>query len=394
MAFQLGPGTITAYRVETAPGVLPTNDATARVFRTNSGPGLALTKKPIPSNEIRATLDMVRPRHGVRAVAGTLMGDMSLTTFDPLIEAAFRGTFAAILTSATFTLTSYVSATGIITRATGSFIGEGFKVGDVVFFNSAVGANVSIPMVLIAVGTATATVGNAKSIQDVSGPTGVTITRPKKVIQSTAPTLRTFSVEHWAATALNSERFLGCRVSSLGFNQPAEGMVGVDVGFMGVDRAIAAAQFFTAASTYTTVPMATPDAIVCYAGGQALAVQSCNLAIALQTTAPSVVGSVTVPTVFDGVMNVTGSLQIMQQDQTNIAAFQNETPLSLTLLYREQGTFNFNAVSVPTFTLGDATAQNRISPSGPVLETCPLLVGVGSGTDRDPSMITFCTTSP
>jgi hypothetical protein len=218
--------------------------------------------------------------------------------------------------------------------------------------------------------------------------------RPKKVIQSTSPTLRSFSVEHWGATAANSERYLGCRVGSLAFSQPAEGMIGLDVGFIGIDRALASTQYFTSATAFTTTPMAAPDAVLCYAGSQALAVQSCSLSMDLQSDAPSVVGSVISPNVFDGVMTVKGSLTLMQQDQTNITAFQSETPLSLTLLYKEQGTANFIAISVPTFTLGAATAQNRISPSGPVLETCDMLVGVGSGTDRDASMITCTTSAP
>jgi hypothetical protein len=75
------------------------------------------------------------------------MTDLSVGGFDPLIEAALRGTFAAAsaVTAATFTtLTPAVTTgnSGTFTAAAGSFITQGFRVGQVVRrTGSAIAAN-------------------------------------------------------------------------------------------------------------------------------------------------------------------------------------------------------------------------------------------------------------
>jgi len=394
VSFQLQPNVDTRYRVETAFGVLPTNDSTARRFRTNAGSGLSLTKAPISPNEIRSDLQRVRGRHGPRSVTGSLAGDLSLGSFDTLLEAALRATYTAPLTSATFTLTTYVAATGIMTRASGSFSGEGFRVGDVVTFNSAVGANSGIPMILVAVGTTTATVGNRLSVVDASGPTGVTVTRPKKLAAGATPVRRSFSVEHWEAGAASSQRFLGCRVASLAFAQPPEGMVGVDFGFIGQDMAApASSQYFTSATDTTTLGMVAVDAIVCYNGAQVATLSAASLTLDLGLSSTPVIGSVLTPDVFDGVAGVTGSLTFLKQNTGLMTQFLNETgTLSLQLMYREAGTQGFVAVNVGQFSVGSVETE-RIGESGAQLETASILVGIPTATDRDASMLTICTSA-
>lgn len=393
VSFQLQPNVRTAYRVETVYGTLPTNDSTARVFRTNPGTGLALTKSPIVANEVRSDLQKVRDRHGSRVVSGSLAADLSLTTFDPLLEAALRGTFSAVLTSPSFTA-GYVASTGILTRGTGSFIGEGYKVGDVVTLAGAnVSAQAGIPLVLVAVGTTTATVGNRASITDITSAAVTTVSRPKKVIMPASPVLRSFSVEHWEAGATSSQRFLGCRVGSLAFTQPPVGMVGVEFGFTGQDMALGASSYFAAATEFTSTPMAAVDAIVCYNGAQIATLSAASLTLDLGLTTTPVIGSVLSPNVFDGVVGVTGSLTFLKSAQTLMSQFLGETTgLSLQLMYREAGTNGFIAVNVPNFTVGSVETE-RIGAQGAQLETAQIMVGVASGSDRDASMLTLCTSA-
>jgi hypothetical protein len=391
VSYQIQPDVITSYRVETTYGTLATNDATARRFRTNAGGGMVLTKSPITPNEIRSDLQMVRPRHGPKSVAGSLSGDLSLTSYDPLLEAAFRATYSAPLVSASLT-SSYVQSTGIWTRATGSFVGEGYKVGDVVTVTG--GVNAGVPVILVAVGTTTATIGNRTAWADQTSVAGVVATRPKKLVAGSTPVLRGFSIEHWESGATNSERFTGCRVSSLAFNQPPEGTVSVDFGFMGLDRVLGTGRYFTSATESTTAPMASVDAIVCYNNAQVLTLQNMSLSLDLQTAAPFVIGATTAPNVFDGVQQVAAKLTFMKTAQANVTAFQNESgPFSMQVMYREPGTNGFIALNIPAFTLGSATPPERIGTSGPQLEEIDLLIGVASGSDRDAAMITLCTSA-
>ena len=73
-------------------GGVAADDDTGKVFRPNTG-SINLTKEPIRSNENRRDGQMTRGRHGSRSVAGQYSGDLSLGSYDDLIEAVFRGTF-------------------------------------------------------------------------------------------------------------------------------------------------------------------------------------------------------------------------------------------------------------------------------------------------------------
>jgi hypothetical protein len=389
ISFQLQPNVTTAYRVETAFGTLPANDSTARRFRTNSGAGLSMQKQTISANEVRADLQRTRDRHGPRSVSGSLSGDLSLGSFDTLLEAALRSTYTAVLTSASFTAT-YVASTGVFTRAAGSFVGEGYRVGDVVTATG--GANAGIPVVLVAVGTTTATIGNRTAWVDQTSVAGVTITRPKKLTLGT--TRRSFSVEHWEPGATSSQRFVGCRVGSLAFTQPPDGMVGVEFGFVGQDMlAPQSSQYFTAATDTTSQPMAAVDAIVCYNGAQVATLSGASLSLDLGLSTTPVIGANVSPDVFEGVANVTGSLTFLKQNTTIMSQFVGETnPLSLQLMYREAGTNGFVAINVGSFTVGSVETE-RIGPSGAQLETAQILVGIPTASDRDASMITLCTSA-
>jgi hypothetical protein len=90
MAYQSGRQIEVAYAVETTYGTLP--DATpAKVFRPNAG-NLSLGIEPIRSNENRRDGMMTRGRHGTRSVTGQYSGDLSVGSYDDLIEAVLRGT--------------------------------------------------------------------------------------------------------------------------------------------------------------------------------------------------------------------------------------------------------------------------------------------------------------
>lgn len=394
ISYQIQPDVITCYRVQATHGVLAANDATARRFRTNTGPGMSLTKAPIIPGEVKSNLLSTRPRHGPRNVSGNLTSDLSLTAFDPLFEAMCRGTFSATLTSASFTM-GYVAATGVLTRSAGSFIGELLKVGDVIVpAGAGAGVNVGVPGIVVAVGTTTLTIGNKSSWVDITAGAGVTVTRPKKVIDGVPPVLRDFSIEHFEAGAANSERYIDCRLHTFAFAQPPEGDVTLDVGFTGLDRLLGTTRYFGAATEYTSPPMAAVDAIVCYNGSQVLNLSACSLSGNLQVQAPFVVGAAVSPNAFDGVKQIAAQLTFLKTGQSNISAFQNETgPFSLQIMYKEVGTQGFTCVNIPAFTLGSATASQRIGASGAQLEVVDLLIGEASGTDKDPTMMSICTSA-
>lgn len=402
MASQSRANVTTAYRIQTVHGALPANDATARIFPTYEGEGFSATKQTIPNLTIRPTMDRLRPRHGNVSVQGSLAGALCLGTYDPLFEAALRGTFAAVITSASFTA-SYVASTGILTRGTGSFIGEGYKVGDVVTLAGAnVAAQAGIPLVLVAVGTTTCTVGNNLAIPgntfvpitDIASAAATTLVRPKKLIQATSPVLREFAFEHWEPSISNSERYIDCRMDTMTLGMPLGENNNVAFGFRGTNILPATSQYFTSAVASVATAMSSSDMVVIYNGASAVTISAASLTVNLGTDAPNALGTAIAPNVIDGQMDVIGSLTFQRDTRVNTAAYLAESgPFAMTFLSREVGTNGFVAASLPAFTLGNARVSNRIGASGVQEETVDLLVGIGSGSDRDPSMITMCTSA-
>jgi hypothetical protein len=386
VSIQPQAGVTTVYREQTTPGVLATNDSSARVFRSTSTAGLRLVKSAVATAEVRSDLQKQRDRHGMRSVAGELPAELSLGTFDDLLQAVMRSTWSSPLTSGSFTLTSYVQSTGVITRATGSFVGEGFRVGDTIFANSAIGVNQNIPVVLTAVGTTTATVGNRTAWVDVSGPTGVTVTRSKKLTLGT--TRRYFSVEHWAPTIADSQRFIDVRVSSVSFTFERGQPIGVSFGFTGRDMQTGTSQYFTSPTTSTSLQMTAADSLAILLGAQSLTLTSATLTLNLNHILPEVAGSVTGPDVIEGQATVEGSVTFYVTSQAQLAAYLAETQVVLSLLFRELGTNGFIGVSATNCTFGDYTTE-RIGQSDAQLVTVPLIVGIASGSDRDASMLTI-----
>lgn len=132
MAYQTGRQIEVVYKPEAAFGALPPPQG-AKVFRANSG-GLTLAIEPIRSNENRRDGMTTRGRHGSRSVTGQYAGDISVGTYDDLIEAALRGSFAPALAvnAAAMNGASVSVSANAITASAGSWINAGLRVGDVI----------------------------------------------------------------------------------------------------------------------------------------------------------------------------------------------------------------------------------------------------------------------
>ncbi len=384
-------GVLTVFREEDTFGVLADNDSDAVVFRANAGNGLVLNKEPIAVREVRADQQKVRDRHGFRTVTGEMSADLSVASFDGLIEAGFRGTWAAPLTSGTFSMT-YDDATGVLTRDSGNFGTEGFRVGDAVNVTGAASANTQ-PLILTAVGTTTVTVGNKTAMADAVADAGCALVRPKKLIMPAAPVRRSFTWEHWVAAIARSQRFVGCRMDGLGFTIVPGEPVGLNVNLVGQNMTVAGTQYFTAATEYDNPPLVAVDAAICYNGTPIETLTAANVSWNLGMAGQPVIGSTFTPDVFGGVVAPTVSLSTIISDDTIVEQFLNETTgLSLQFLFREVGSSEFALLNTGSFTIGQATTA-RIDASGAQTVDATLLVGIPSETNRDPSMFTYITSA-
>ena len=94
-----------------------------------------LQKQTYQSNEIRPSMQRSDFRHGIRSVGGAINGELSCGTYQQFIESVLRAAAStAATTGAQTNITAAVTsgAEGTFTRAAGSFLTDGFKIGMVV----------------------------------------------------------------------------------------------------------------------------------------------------------------------------------------------------------------------------------------------------------------------
>ena len=97
-----------------------------------------LEKEIYESGEIRTDYQTAVSRHGARSAKGSLNGELSPGSYSDFISAIVAKDFATGVSVASLTLT--IAANGLnfdVTRSAGSYLADGFKIGDVVQLSGA-----------------------------------------------------------------------------------------------------------------------------------------------------------------------------------------------------------------------------------------------------------------
>lgn len=398
MAYQSGRNVAVNYKVESAFGELP-GASGAKVFRPNSGQ-ITLAKEPIRSNEIRRDGMSSRGRHGSRSVSGQYAGDLSVGTFDELIEAVFRGTFATTLTidDDTAAMSDATLAIGAhtITASAGSWITAGLRVGDVIRCTEGLNA-ASMNRNLRITGLTATVITVAETLTVEAGPLSTyTFARPKKLLQGTTP--RSFTFEEHEYDIDGSEVFKGVRVGSLQLQMQPNGMCILTFGLVGQDMEVMTAgdaPYFTSPSETVTIGLTAVEAKIRLGSDDVLDVSSIDLTLNLNAAGVPVVGSVVTPDVFTNVATIEGTITALKQDVTRSQQFLDETELSLHLMFEEHesGAADFCSFFVGNMTLASAT-KGEIGQDNARTQSFSLLVGVDErGGAYDRSMIVYQTSA-
>ena len=110
----------------------PARAGAAEKIRINPSPGLNLTRATILPGEIRSDLQTQMGRLGSRTVAGSYNCDLSINSFDSILEAIFRSTETAAVAITQATMTSITTTASTIVATEGNWITQGVRVGDIV----------------------------------------------------------------------------------------------------------------------------------------------------------------------------------------------------------------------------------------------------------------------
>jgi hypothetical protein len=317
---------------------------TARYLRRVTST-LDLAKASFASAEINTSQQVRDLRHGVRSVAGSIAGELSAGGYQLPIEGVLRQAAVAGVTSgAVATIASAVTVLnrGTFTRGAGSFIADGFKVGDIVRASGYVApavANNAKNMLVIALTALVMTVatldGSAIVAKAAGDPVVLTVPGRKVMVPQTGQQKFYHTIEHFFGDIAQSEQYVDCVFTGMSVGLPPSGMATISFPVMGLNMETGQVEYFTAPAAAPTGPiMAAVNGLLVVNGTVIANVTGLSFDVAGGHSVPGgVVGSNLDPAIFPGTLGVTGSVTALFSDTVNRDAFINETEATLVMAF-------------------------------------------------------------
>jgi len=328
-----------------------------------------LSKDSYKSNEIRTDRQTVDMRHGMRKVDGTINQELAPGSASKMIAAILCKDFAVGATATSLSLTITTSgSTYVLTRATGSFITDSFKVGSVLRLSVGTlnAANINKNLMIVGVTALALTVVtlNGSTMVNEGPVANVTASTPGKqtFIPQTAQTDRSFTVEQFFSNISQSEVYTGCKVASVALNLPSTGLATCNTTLQGKDLALTGtSQYFTAPTAQTTTgALSAVNGVLWVNGEQAAVLTGLTINIAKTLTPAGVIGSNVSADVFSGQLSVSGNAAVWFIDDIYRNIFVNETEVAISFAITTGNTAaaDFIAVSLPRCKFKTATTSD------------------------------------
>ncbi len=337
-------------KVESTWGVAPTNTGADLLERVTST--LTLDKDIFGSAAIREDQQVVDNRHGMQRIGGALTGEVSPKLYQALYAALLRQSFASAATTGALTnVTAAAGPPGTFTRAAGSYLTDGFKVGDVIrwagWTTGSSAANnarnyriTALTATVMTVGTATTGAAGQKEavIAQAAGDSVTATVVGKKLTGAVSNhTDLSYAIEHFDQVNTKSELFLGCVPVSAAFNIPPSGMATVAWSFMGRKKQNDTSAYFTSPTAAPNFgKLSGPTGLLRANGVDIGIIAGLNFTIVggHQMAGP-VVGDVYSPGITQGRVAVSGSGQMYQSSDSyslrDLYEAETEFPISIML---------------------------------------------------------------
>lgn len=358
-----GVGKKVAYKLESTWGT-PAGTSGAKYLRRVTS-DFNLTKETYESNEINTTYQVNDMRHGIRAVDGSLSGELSPGAYSDFLQAVVARDFTAVTAITGLSVT--IAASGdyfTITDASATFITDGAKVGSIVTLTGAGlnAANASNNLLILALSETVATVKVLSDTTLVAEGPIASVTMNFRGKQTFAPldshTDQSFTIEEWYSDIAQSEVFTGIKVGTAAISLPTTGLVTSDFTMMGKNRAI------KGTSQYFTTPTAAPTEGIFASNKGALVVNGVPVGLITQLDfniergleAANVIGQDVSADMFTGRIRVTGNFSTYFQDAVFRDYFDNESTISLVVALTTGGEKDADAMSfvIPKIKIGSA----------------------------------------
>jgi hypothetical protein len=387
-----------AYKREVTFGLIPGASAAQLLRRVQSS--LDLSKDTYQSAEIRPDLQVSDYRHGLRRIKGVIQGELSPKTYSDFVAAACKRdlTAGAAVTGASITIAG-AGPSYTLTRAAGSFLTDGTKIGDVIrlsvgVFNAAnINKNLYVTGLTALVATVLVLNGTALVAEGPIVSSTVTTFGKKTYIPLTGHTDISYSIESWFNDTAQSEVYSGVKVDKFDMSLPPTGMATCSVDLIGQQITTAQARYFTAPTAVSALGvLAAVNGLLTINGTQQIAVTGLSINIDPMFTSAPVVGSNMVPAIFAGPVMVTGSFTAYFTDNVLRDLFVNETESSLQVCLSADNTAasDFIAITLPRIKLG---GQQKSDGTGGIVQTFPFTALLnnagGAGTATEATSCTY-----
>ena len=366
MATASGINKVVSYKKETSFGTLPSPTTGGQTLRRVSST-FNLTKETYQSEEIRTDYQLVDFRHGVRAVEGSISGELSAGTYADFLASALARNWTAATPSALGSTTiASVGGTYTITRTTGSWLTDTVRVGNVIRLTGFATANNNVNLLVIALTATVVTVvalNGIKLTNETVASGGTYQVRGKTTYApTTGHTDDSYTFEEWYADIGQSEVTVGNKVNTVGIALPATGLTTVDLSFMGQDlKQRGVSQFFTSPSAQNSNGIfAAVNGALIVNGAPVALVTGANFNINRNMTSEAVVGSNIKPEIYEGRIIVDGDFTTLYQDGTFAGYFDNETEISLVVALTANSLPNseFMSFTIPRLKLSTDTKDD------------------------------------
>jgi hypothetical protein len=316
-----------AYVSEVTYGVTPATPA-FKMIRHN-GTTLALSKSTFTSAELRADRQVTDMRHGTRKVGGNITSEFSGAAFDDFLQASMGGAWVPSATTGSISLSATV---GSFNQATGSFITDGFAVGQNIVSSGFATAGNNGRFVITAVSALALTVTplDGQTMASDVAAAARTISSNAGVLKA-GVTRQSFTIERDFADIGQYLRYSGVEFDGFDIDVKAEGIVPIVFNVIGKDQTSAAV--IITGATYTAAPTNSPyDGFsgTIKEGGTTIAVLTEVKATLKNNLAPIyVVGSASTLEPSIGKSMLSGSITAYFQDTAMLSKFVNETESSI-----------------------------------------------------------------
>lgn len=361
MAIESGSNVTIAYVAEVTRGTTPGSPSmkTLRVTERNINPQV----NELTSEEYRSDRLAGQSRHGFRSVSGSLGFPLSVVDQDDWLEAALGGTWAAVTGTASATITTN-QAGKTYTRATGSFLTDGFLPGDTVdwtgLVQSASNGRKTIASVTATVMTVIEAIGsNETSVA------GCACAHPGKRLKI-GTTLRTFTVERRFPGVTQFQPFTGVAVNQMSLSVTPENIITGSYSLVGMNFGAMSGTSLGSPSAVSSRPALDGFVGVLYEANAALGlITAFDFTLDNSRTTAPILFSTGSPDIFEGLAKVTGRASVMFQDAVMYNKFVNETSSSLNIRMDEVGGTDFLRVGIPNLTY--RTGDMNPPTTGPVI---------------------------